>query len=107
MERSIPSTFYKTKRWLKVRAVYLSEHPYCERCLAAGIVKPAEHVHHRIHLTKDNYTDPAIAYGADNLEALCQDCHNREHFGNSDVSEGTYFDAEGNLRQRGGASEGN
>lgn len=99
MARSIPSSFYKTKKWEKCRRAYLSLHPYCERCEAAGIIKPAEHVHHKIHLTADNYRNPELAYGFDNLEALCIDCHNKEHFGAQDVRDGLYFDKDGNLRK--------
>lgn len=81
MSRSINEGFYKTKQWLNCRASYLkSVQGLCERCLAKGIYTAAKHVHHKIHLTEDNVTDPAIAYGFDNLEALCQDCHNAEHF---------------------------
>jgi 5-methylcytosine-specific restriction endonuclease McrA len=28
-------------------------------------------------------SDPTIAYSFDNLELLCQACHNKEHFGSS------------------------
>ena len=83
--RAIPVSFYKSSRWKKARAGYLAIHPYCERCLAAGRITPAEHVHHIIHLTMDNYQDQAIAYGADNLEALC------------DCRDGLQFDKDGNL----------
>lgn len=77
----------------------MSEHPYCERCLAAGIARPAEHVHHIVHLTMDNYTDPMVALNPDNLEALCIDCHNAEHKATPDVRSGLYFDTDGNLRE--------
>lgn len=113
--RSIPTSFYKTKRWEKCRAAYLSEHPYCERCLAQGLVVPAAHVHHKQHLTLDNYKDPEIAYGPDNLEALCVTCHNQEHHTGvfiprqkvkKDVRPGLYFDSEGNLRKVGEVPQG-
>lgn len=53
----------------------------CERCKAQGKYKPAEIVHHKTHLNAENVNDPRIAYGFENLEALCLDCHNAEHFG--------------------------
>ena len=31
------------------------------------------------YLTEQNVNDPYIALSWDNLEALCQDCHNKEH----------------------------
>ena len=95
--RAIPVSFYKSVKWQKVRTEYLAVHPYCERCLAAGMITPAEHVHHIIHLTMDNYMDPAIAYGADNLESLCASCHAIEHHGAKDCRDGLQFDKDGNL----------
>lgn len=41
---------------------------------------PAAIVHHKIHLDRSNYKDPKVAYNFKNLEALCRDCHNKEHF---------------------------
>ena len=39
----------------------------------------AKVVHHRTYLTPKNINDPSITLNWDNLEALCQDCHNKEH----------------------------
>lgn len=97
MSRSIPTSFYKSTAWRKTRAAFLLEHPYCERCMAAGILRPAEHVHHKTHLTMANYKDPSVSLAWDNLEALCQDCHNREHFAQSDLPDDLHFDADGNV----------
>ena len=41
----------------------------CERCLAAGVLTPTQHVHHIIPL-KDGGTNDD-----DNLMALCRSCH--------------------------------
>ena len=90
--------FYKSAAWQSTRDAYLAAHDgMCERCAAAGRlfvpvgnriierhVEPGETtaatvVHHRKYLTRRNIKDPAIALGWDNLEALCQTCHNREH----------------------------
>jgi hypothetical protein len=38
-----------------------------------------------------------IAYGFDNLELLCLECHNSIHFGTGILREGYKFDEEGNL----------
>ena len=53
-------------------------------------------VHNKVQLTPDNITDPHVTLVWDNLEALCQDCHNREHHDSGTVARYT-FDAEGNL----------
>lgn len=79
--RSIDNKFYHSKQWADCRNAYISQHPLCERCEAKGLIVPAEIVHHKIHLTEDNYRDPSIALNFDNLESVCRDCHNKEHFG--------------------------
>lgn len=38
-----------------------------------------------------------IALNLDNLEALCFDCHRKEHHEGKEVGEDFYFDADGNL----------
>ena len=90
--------FYSSKAWRKCREVYLSEHPCCERCAKAGIVSIAEHVHHITELTEANFNDPMISLNPDNLEALCFDCHNKEHHGAEEVDKDLFFDADGNLQ---------
>ena len=92
--------FYASKKWQKCRDAYLSEHPVCERCLLVGRANPAEIVHHKEELNQDNYKDPFISLNPDNLEALCLECHNKEHFAAAEVDEELYFDADGNLKQR-------
>lgn len=83
--RSIEKTFYNSAAWIKCRELYLQTNGrFCERCLAKGIYEPARVVHHKIHLNKENEHDPSITLNFDNLEALCQDCHNNEHFGDHD-----------------------
>ena len=79
--RSIPKSFYHSKAWKSCRATYLQQHPLCEDCLQRGLYTPAEHVHHMIWLTPDNYTNPEISLNWRNLRALCIDWHNRRHAG--------------------------
>lgn len=88
--------FYKSKAWLKTRKAYFTKaFGLCERCH-----KPGKIVHHKIHLTPENITDPAICLGFENLECLCQDCHNREHrSNNAGTREGLTFTADGQLIQ--------
>lgn len=80
--RTIDNQFYQSPQWKKTKKQYKKlVDGLCERCLAKGFLVPARVVHHKKHLNESNYTNPEIAYGFDNLEALCQDCHNKEHFG--------------------------
>lgn len=80
--RSVDSAFYNSKRWRTVAAAYKkAQGGLCERCKAKGIYSPAEIIHHREHLNPENIKDPRVAYGFGNLEALCRNCHNLEHFG--------------------------
>lgn len=73
--------FYKSSAWRKNSRAYLaSVDGLCERCRARGIYTPAVIVHHRIHLTAERMNNPELTMGWGNLEALCQDCHNKEHF---------------------------
>lgn len=87
--------FYNSEAWHSCRAAYLSSKGYlCERCARSGKIEPAKIAHHKVYLTELNITDPAIALSFDNLEALCQDCHNAEHH----HAETRYkFDDEGNI----------
>ena len=72
--------FYKSQAWRDCRRAYLkSRGGLCERCLAKGFYNPAEIIHHKVHLTPENITDPAVSLSWDNLEALCRRCHGREH----------------------------
>ena len=72
--------FYNSDAWHRCKNEYLkSVNHLCERCLAKGLYEPAKIVHHKIHLSEENFGDPDIMTGFDNLEALCQACHNDEH----------------------------
>lgn len=79
--KSIPHSFYNSPEWKSCQALYMdSVNHLCERCKRQGLFNPAKIVHHKRYLTRENFKDPSIAYGFDNLEALCLDCHNKEHF---------------------------
>lgn len=60
-----------TGTWEKVRKSFLASCPLCERCEESGQVKVASIVHHRDRNPRNNIES--------NLEALCNDCHEREH----------------------------
>ena len=103
---------YKSKAWEKTRNyIWLKQACLCNRCHRAVYVDgltpwlPKEKrlkgiVHHKQYLTDQNYTDDSIAFAEENLEGLCIDCHNREHFGTGATREGLTFDEFGNLIQR-------
>lgn len=44
-----------------------------------GIYRPGDIVHHKIHLTPENISDPGVSLSWDNLELLCRDCHALAH----------------------------
>lgn len=72
--------FYKSIQWQNCREAYLKSQGYlCERCIKQGIIKPAVIVHHKIYLAPWNINDESITLNPINLEALCKDCHNKEH----------------------------
>lgn len=93
--------FYKGKLWQKCRAAYIaSVFGLCERCRRRGIAKPGKIVHHKIILTPDNINDHSVSLNFKNLELLCQECHNQEHYQKySNVRKGLAFDAKGDLIQ--------
>ena len=73
--------FYKSAAWQRCRAAYISQMGgLCERCKANGQIKPGEIVHHKEYINMDNITDPEVLLSFQNLELLCLDCHNKEHF---------------------------
>lgn len=80
--REFAESFYKGRGWRNCRDGYArSVGGLCERCLKRGLYVPGEIVHHKIDLTPENISDPAIALSWDNLELLCRDCHADAHRG--------------------------
>lgn len=68
--------FYTSAEWLKLAAMARAEqHNECQRCKAAGYYAPCEIVHHKLRVKEH----PERALDLDNLECLCQKCHNEEH----------------------------
>ena len=86
--------FYSGKAWRHVRKAYMtSKHYQCERC--GG---PASIVHHRIPITAANVNDVNVTLSWSNLEALCLECHNKEHlYSSRATADGISFDADGNV----------
>lgn len=74
--------FYKSKTWQDCRAAYIRQaRGLCEVCLAKGIYKAGDTVHHKTHITPRNIHDPNITLSFDNLQLLCRDCHAAIHSG--------------------------
>lgn len=101
MARDFAKAFYNSQRWRTCAKAYAASKLYiCERCHN----KFARHdgkrqrwiVHHKIPLTPDNINDPRIAYGWDNLQFLCIECHNQLH-SKHHAGRRCQFDADGNL----------
>lgn len=95
MAREFSKSFYNSIQWKKVRKAYIaSRFGICERC-----GKPnSKQVHHKIYLSPDNINDPDITLSFNNLELLCDVCHQKEH--NEKYSPtlwGLDFDSNGDL----------
>lgn len=68
--------FYHSAEWQEVRqAVLERDHYLCQVCKQRGIVKQATTVHHLIPLR----VDYSKRLDVENLETICQSCHNKEH----------------------------
>lgn len=96
MARPFALAFYDSKEWEKCRLGYLrSKYFVCERCGGAAKI-----VHHKKYITPKNINDPKITLDWKNLEALCLDCHNKEHMTRGCTSTETMFDKNGDLIRR-------
>ncbi len=90
--------FYKSKAWIECRLPFLqSKFFICERCEGAANI-----AHHIEYLTPENINDPRITLSWTNLEAVCQDCHNKEHHGSKEsaTGDGLCFNKYGDLVKR-------
>ena len=58
--------------WRKIRTAYITAHPLCEDCLAAGRYTPSQEVQHAIPLEHGGTHDQA------NLRSLCKPRHSRQ-----------------------------
>lgn len=89
--------FYNSDAWRACREAFLQSKGYlCERCSTPDDPVAAKIAHHKTYLTKVNINDPYITLSWDNLEALCQDCHNKEHH-RAERRKRYAFDEAGNL----------
>lgn len=80
MAKPFAKKFYSSKQWQDCRNAYAERvHHLCENCLARGIYKPGEIVHHMIELDPVTIENPEISLNPDNLQMLCRDCHADVH----------------------------
>lgn len=102
--------FYQSKIWKQVRyIIWMKQCCLCARCGRPVWVKglsdesiPKEKrikgiVHHKVYLNDINILDDSIAIDEHNLEGLCIDCHNTEHFKSDSLRKDVMFDVDGNL----------
>ena len=64
-------SFYKSKAWRRLRALVLSEEPFCRYCSQQGYTTPSVVVDH-IQRRRDR---PDLALVRDNLQGLCKYHH--------------------------------
>lgn len=72
--------FYKSMAWRRCRASYIAyrqgiDGGMCEVCRQM----PGVIVHHKVHLTPDNITDPDVSLAHSNLQLVCKHCHDVIH----------------------------
>jgi 5-methylcytosine-specific restriction endonuclease McrA len=105
MAKEYATKFYASKQWEQCRESYLvSVKGLCERCAKQNIVEIAKIVHHKEYITPHNINEYDITLNHNNLEALCQDCHNKEHQSNN-PNKDYLFDVNGNLIGKGNHNE--
>lgn len=85
--------FYNSKKWKDLRLyVCESRHWTCEECGDYG-----DQVHHIIEITPNNINDPDVTLNENNLQLLCEECHNGKRRICTDIEDGLRFDEFGNL----------
>lgn len=90
-------SFYKSKAWQRARRQVITRaNGLCERCMAQGIYKPGYIVHHKKYITPENIGNNKITLDLNNLEYVCEECHNKEHKAKHNNSR-YLFDGHGNL----------
>lgn len=90
--------FYSSAAWLKTRGAFLNSKMHiCERCENKNGL--GNIVHHKVYITPENIDDADITLNWNNLECLCQVCHNREHHREDEenTASGLIFDSSGQL----------
>jgi len=96
MAKEYAKDFYNSVRWRFVAQGYRkSQNELCERCGSFAVI-----VHHKNHITPENIHDVNITLNWENLEALCMDCHNKEHASSEGCDSELTFNEQGQLVKR-------
>ncbi len=79
-DNKIHSLVYNTDRWRNLRMAYLMQHPVCELCEKALAID----VHHKTEIStgKTDVEIKLLGFNANNLMALCKECHKKIHNNN-------------------------
>lgn len=64
--------FYHSVAWRRLRAIVSAEEPCCRECERQGRTTLTEHIDHILPRTKR----PDLELTRNNLQGLCQSCHN-------------------------------
>ncbi len=93
MAKDYSKKFYNSSAWKKLSEyIRVSRNFTCEECGEYG-----SQVHHKIEITPDNINDTSITLNEDNLQLLCEECHNKKRLKETDVNDGLRFDSNGDL----------
>lgn len=77
---AVLESFYASPAWRNFRAGIIAERKLiCEHCGKLIAKQRDAHVHHKIHLTEDNYKDASIALNPENVMLVHKDCHDQIH----------------------------
>ena len=88
--------FYNSRAWRRLSKAFLTSKYYI--CQICG--DPAAIAHHIKHITPQNINDPDITLNANNLQAVCIECHNTIHYSTGGaIVKGLEFDENGNIRK--------
>ena len=71
--RHANTEFYQSTAWRKLRAIKLHWQPLCEECLEHDWHTPAQMVDHIVPINRGG-----AALDLQNLQSLCNSCHNRK-----------------------------
>lgn len=75
--------FYNSWPWRKLRKRYLESNPLCVHCEAADVITKAKVVDHIVRINAGG--EPL---NEDNLQSLCESCHNKKSATESRESRG-------------------
>ena len=77
--RELRQKAYNSTAWRKLRTYHIKTEPLCQMCLAKGVVKPADHVHHKLSPFRNGEVDWTLMLDPENLVSICAECHALEH----------------------------